>query len=168
MLNKYISRNLIFTLTFFILIFLIIFFRETCWLVEGSFKSSEFEYYRAGKSKSFLENLFFIYPGTGALMLWSNITNSTMSLFSYDKAKILSNYFTVFVYLFICIYIYSAKSSLLTLKKYKIFAIFLVLLSPPKTPEVWMSSAHLRGYFGILSFFYYFMTLKVKKEIQIS
>ncbi len=164
MLNNKISRNLIFSLSFFTLIFLIIFFRETCWLLEGSFKSSEFAYYRVGKTKSFLENLFFVYPGTGALMFWSNITNSIISMFSYDNAKLLSKYFTVFVYLFICIYIYSAKSSLLTLKKYKIFAIFLVLLSPPMTPEVWMSSAHLRGYFGILSFFLLFHDFEEKKK----
>ena len=160
MLNITKLKNLSFIAVLLGSVFLIIFFRETCWIIEGSFKSSEFEYYRGGKNKDFFENLFFVYPGTGALMFWSNITNSVISLFSYEKAKILSKYFTVFVYLFLSSYIYYSKSNLLLSKKHKIFAVFLVLVSPPMTPEVWMSSAHLRGYFGILSFFLLFHDYK--------
>ena len=84
-------------------------------------------------------------------MFWSNITNSIITLFPINIAKFLANYLTLVVYLTIFIYIYFTKSILFTNHKHKIFAIFIILISPPMTPEVWMSSAHLRGYFGILS-----------------
>jgi len=150
---------------FFSTILFIIFLREPCWLIEGSLKPDELSYYLNGKSKSFFENLFFVYPGTGALMFWSNITNSIISLFPINQAKILANYLTLLVYLFIFIYIYFTKSVLFTNHKHKIFAIFIVLLSPPMTPEIWMSSAHLRGYFGILSFVLLFQDFKNDKII---
>ena len=159
-------KNFSFSIIFFSCVFLVIFFRETCWLVEGSFKASEFAYYRVGRTKDFIENLFFVYPGTGALMFWSNITNSVITLFPYEKAKLFANYFTVFVYFLISSYIFFSKSILLITKKHKIFAVFIVLLSPPMTPEVWMSSAHLRGYFGILSFFLLFHDYENKNYVS--
>jgi len=137
---------------FFLTIIILIFLREPCWLIEGSLKNDAFGYYKNGISKDFLENLFYVYPGTGALMFWSNITNSLITLFPIDTAKLLSNYLTLSVYLSIFFYIYLTKSILFLNYKHKIFAIFIILLSPPMTPEVWMSSAHLRGYFGIFSF----------------
>jgi len=150
---------------FFFTILVIIFLREPCWLIEGSLKPDALGYYLNGKSKDFLENLFFVYPGTGALMFWSNITNSIITLFPINQAKILANYLTLLVYLFIFIYIYFAKSVLFINCKHKIFAIFVILLSPPMTPEIWMSSAHLRGYFGILSFILLFQDFKNDKII---
>ena len=150
---------------FFFTILVIIFLREPCWLIEGSLKPDALGYYLNGKSKDFLENLFFVYSGTGALMFWSNITNSIITLFPINQAKILANYLTLLVYLFIFIYIYFAKSVLFINCKHKIFAIFVILLSPPMTPEIWMSSAHLRGYFGILSFILLFQDFKNDKII---
>lgn len=150
---------------FFFTILVIIFFREPCWLIEGSLKPDALSYYLNGKSKDFLENLFHVYPGTGALMFWSNITNSIITLFPINKAKLLANYLTLLVYLTIFTYIYFTKSILFTNYKHKVFAILVILLSPPMTPEVWMSSAHLRGYFGIFSFILLFHDFKNEKKI---
>ena len=163
MQNIYYNKS--FIAVFFLTILIIIFLREPCWLIDGSLKADEFGYYKSGKSKDFLDNLFYIYPGTGALMFWSNITNSIIALFSIDKAKLLANYLTLVVYLTIFTYIYFTKSILFTNYKHKIFAIFIILLSPPMTPEVWMSSAHLRGYFGIFSFILLFHDFKNDKKI---
>ena len=149
---------------FFLTILIIIFLREPCWLIEGSLKNNALGYIKR-KIKRFLENLFHIYDGTGALMFWSNITNSIITLFPINKAKILANYLTLIVYLTIFTYIYFAKSILFINYKHKIFAIFVILLSPPMTPEIWMSSAHLRGYFGILSFILLFQDFKNDKII---
>tara|TARA_Y100000816_G_C26054162_1_gene553028 strand:+ start:52 stop:1236 length:1185 start_codon:yes stop_codon:yes gene_type:complete len=150
---------------FFLTILLIIFSRGPCWLIEGSLKQDALTFYLDGKSKDFLENLFHVYPHTGALMFWSNITNSIITLFPINKAKLLANYLTLVVYLTIFIYIYFTKSTLFTNYKYKIFAIFVILLSPPMTPEVWMSFAHLRGYFGIFSFILLFHDFKNEKKV---
>ena len=151
---------------FFLTIITLIFLREPCWLIDGSLKGDAFGYYKNGKSKEFLENLFYVYPGTGALMFWSNITNSIITLFSIDTAKLLSNYLTLFVYLTIFVYIYLTKSILFLNYKNKVFAIFIILLSPPMTPEVWMSSAHLRGYFGIFSFILLFQDYENDSKIK--
>ncbi len=151
---------------FFLTIITLIFLREPCWLIDGSLKGDAFGYYKNGKSKEFLENLFYVYPGTGALMFWSNITNSIITLFSIDTAKIISNYLTLFVYLTIFVYIYLTKSILFLNYKNKIFAIFIILLSPPMTPEVWMSSAHMRGYFGIFSFILLFHDYENDSKIK--
>tara|TARA_B100000795_G_C22794689_1_gene438739 strand:+ start:124 stop:1302 length:1179 start_codon:yes stop_codon:yes gene_type:complete len=163
-LNNY-SKNFFLLFLLFISLILIIFLREPCWLIEGSFQRDDFGYYKLGKMNSFLGNIFQIQSGTGALMFLSNIINAITSLFSYDVAKILSKYLVVIVYLFIFFYIYFTKSSLLTSKKHKIFSILVILLSPPMTPEVWMSSAHLRGYFGIFSFILLFNDHKKEKKI---
>ena len=48
-------------------------------------------------------------------------------------------------------YVYFSQSQLFINLKHKIFAVFVILLSPPMIPEVWMSSVHMRGYFGIFS-----------------
>ena len=164
MKNLYNQKS--FIAIFFLTILIIIFLREPCWLIEGSLKGDEFGYYKNAMSKSFLENLFFIFPGTGALNFYTNITNSIITLFSIDKAKILSNYFTLVIYLTIFAYIYFTKSILFTNYKHKIFAILIILLSPPMTPEVWMSSIHLRGYFGILSFVLLFHDFKNDTKIN--
>ena len=163
MRNIYYKKS--FIAVFFLTILIIIFLREPCWLIDGSIKGDEFGYYKSGKSKDFLENLFYIYSGTGALMFWSNITNSIITLFTIDTAKLLANYLTLVVYLTIFTYIYFTKSILFTNHKHKIFAIFIILLSPPMTPEVWMSSNHTRGYFGIFSFILLFHDFKNEKKI---
>ena len=162
MKKKYYKKS--FIAIFFLLILFIIFFREPCWLIDGSLKMNEFDYYKIGKSKNFFENLF--YRGGDALMFWSNITNSIITLFSIDKAKLLAKYLTLLVYLTIFTYIYFTKSILFTNYKHKIFAIFIILLSPPMTPEVWMSSAHLRGYFGIFSFILLFHDYENDSKIK--
>ena len=151
---------------FFLTILILIFLREPCWLTEGSFKADDFFHYKEGKSKSFLENLFNIYPGTGALMFWMNITHSIISPFQIDQAEILANYLTLLVYLSIFIYIFLSKSTLFTNYKHRIFAIFIILLSPPMTPEAWMDVPHLRGYFGILSFILLFQDYQNDKIIM--
>ena len=151
---------------FFLMILILIFLREPCWLTEGSFKADDFFHYKEGKSKSFLENLFYIYPGTGALMFWTNITHSIISPFQIDQAEILANYLTLLVYLSIFIYIFLSKSTLFTNYKHRIFAIFIILLSPPMTPEIWMDVPHLRGYFGILSFILLFQDYQNDKIIM--
>lgn len=150
---------------FIAILLALIFLREPCWLMEGSLKAYDFSYYKQGKLKSFSDNLFFIYPGQGALSFWTNLSHSTISLLPINQAKILANYLNLIVYLTIFIYIYLSKSILFINYKHKIFAVFIILLSPPMTPEVWMSSAHLREYFGILSFVLLFQNFENDKMI---
>ena len=154
------KKEVIFDLIFFIILFLIIFFRAPCWLIEFPFKEYEFITYERNISKNFFENLLIIHPNTNALMLWFNLTTGISSMFSFETAKIITKLSTVFIYLFIIIFIYYSKSLLLISKKSKIFTSLIILLSPPMAAEVWMANEHLRAYFGILSFFLLFTNFK--------
>ena len=142
----------LFNICFFIILLSIVFFREPCWFVDGSFKSVDYRYYnQILKEKNFFEIIFHIREGHGALIFWNNITHSFLRFFSYDLAKYLISYTNLFVYMMIFSYVYFSQSQLFIDLKHKIFAVFVILLSPPMIPEVWMSSAHVRGYFGIFS-----------------
>ena len=144
--------NTLFNICFFIILLSIVFFREPCWFVDGSFKSVDYRYYnQILKEKNFFEIIFHIREGHGALIFWNNITHSFLRFFSYDLAKYLISYTNLFVYMMIFSYVYFSQSQLFIDLKHKIFAVFVILLSPPMIPEVWMSSAHVRGYFGIFS-----------------
>jgi len=153
--------KIFFNIFFFIVLLFIIFFREPCWFIDGSFKSADYIYYNEYfKEKNFFEIIFHIREGHGVLIFWNNIIHSFLKFFSYNFAKYLISYTNLFVYMMIFTYVYFTKSQLFTNTKHKIFAVFIILLSPPMIPEVWMSSAHLRGYFGIFSFILLFQITK--------
>ena len=141
-----------YSLIFFLFIFVLIFYRGPCFLTEGIFQSDEFEFYKNAKENGLLNGLFYVYPGAGYFKLWTNISTTTASFFSFNDAKLITTYFSLLSYIIIFLLIYNLNSELFINLRYKIFAIFIVLLSPPMTPEIWMGSAHTREYFGILSF----------------
>ena len=141
-----------YSLIFFLFIFVLIFYRGPCFLTEGIFQSDEFEFYKNAKENGLLNGLFYVYQGAGYFKLWTNISTTTASFFSFNDAKLITTYFSLLSYIIIFLLIYNLNSELFINLRYKIFAIFIVLLSPPMTPEIWMGSAHTREYFGILSF----------------
>ena len=157
--------KILFHISFFIILLLLIFFREPCWFLEGSFKAHDYSYYnQILKNKNFFEIIFHVREGHGVLIFWNNITHFFLQFFPYDIAKYLINYTNLFVYMTILSFVYFAKSELFLNTKHKIFAALIILVSPPMTPEVWMSSAHLRGYFGIFSFILLFQDHEKHKK----
>ena len=148
---------------FFLLLFLI-FYRSPCFLLEGTFQHDEYVFYKNSLENGFLSGLIYVYPGAGYFNFWTNISTSISSLFSFDIAKILVTYFALSAKLLIFFYIYFSKSELFLSTNQKIFAIFIILLSPPMTPEVWMTTLHSTEYFGILAFILIFDD--VDKESQ--
>ena len=148
---------------FFLLLFLI-FYRSPCFLLEGTFQHDEYVFYKNSLENGFLSGLIYVYPGAGYFNFWTNISTSISSLFSFDIAKIVVTYFALSAKLLIFFYIYFFKSELFLSTNQKIFAIFIILLSPPMTPEVWMTTLHSTEYFGILAFILIFHD--VDKESQ--
>ena len=61
-------------------------------------------------------------------------------------------YFALSIKLGIFFYIFFSDSIIFNEQKYKILVIFLILFSPPMTPEIWLTTLHAKAYFGILSF----------------
>ena len=134
------------------IITILIFYRGSCFLLEGTFDADEFSFYKNAKENGIINGLFFVYEPASYFKLWTNIANSFASLFSFEKAKIITNFFSVFIYYIIFSYILFFKSELFKSIKQKIFGICIILFSPGMTPEVWMGSAHIREYFGIFAF----------------
>ncbi len=165
------KKNIFLSLLFFILIFGLVFYRGPCFLTEGIFEPNAFAFYNYAKANGFIEGLFYIHPSAYYLKLWTNIVNSFGSLFSIEAAKIVTTYLTVLIYFIIFAFIIYSKSLLFLNLKHKIFAVFVVLLSPPMTPEIWMGSAHVREYFGIFAFillFYNFENSNFIKKITVN
>ena len=118
------NKKTIFNILFFLSIFGLIFYRGPCFLLEGTFQGDEIHFFKNAQKNGILDGLFYVYPGAGYFKLWTNISTTLASLFSFEVAKIVATYFSLIVYLIIFIYIYFTNSELLLTKKHKIFAIF--------------------------------------------
>lgn len=145
------KNNLSIFLIYSLITFLIL-FRGTCYLTEGTFDSDEISFYKYAKDNGIIKGLFFVYEPASYFKLWTNIANSFASLFSFESAKIITNFFSVVIYYVIFTYILFFKSEFFLTTNQKLFAICVILFSPGMTPEVWMGSAHIREYFGIFAF----------------
>lgn len=146
------QKNIFFHILFFSFLFLLIAYRGICFLTEGIFEINEFQFYLYAKENGFFKGLIFIYDGANYFKLWTNIATSIASLFSIEVAKLITTYFSIFAYYLIFFHIFYFNSYLFLSLTQKIFAILIILISPPMTPEVWMGSAHTREYFGIFTF----------------
>lgn len=146
------KRNQFLILSIYLLTTILILYRGTCFLTQGTFDGDEVEFYKYAKDNGIINGLFFVYDQASYFKLWTNIANTFASLFSFDAAKIITNFFSVVIYYVIFTYILFFKSELFLTIKHKTFAICVVLFSPGMTPEVWMGSAHIREYFAILAF----------------
>ena len=80
-----------------------------------------------------------------------NIISKIASYFPFFSQKI-DTYFSLIIYLAIFFYIYFSKSLIFSNKNYKILIIFLILFSPPMTPEIWLTAPHVKSYFGLFTF----------------
>ena len=145
-------KKIIFPSLFFLLILSLIIYRGSCFLTEGILEGTEYQFYAYAKENGILNGLFFVFPLATYFKLWTNIAGIIASPFSIDTAKIITTYFTLTAYFLIFFYIFFSNSLLFLNIKQKVFAIFVILFSPLMTPEIWMSGAHIREYFGIFAF----------------
>ncbi len=165
------KRNIFLSFLFFLFIFGLVFFRAPCFLTEGIFEINAFTFYSYAKANGFIDGIFYVHDGAFYFKFWTNFANSIGSLFSIEVAKLVTTYLTILIYFVIFAFIIYSKSLLFLKLKHKIFAVFVILLSPPMTPEIWMGSAHVREYFGIFAFillFYNFENSTFTKKFTVN
>ncbi len=153
-------KNIVLSFLFFLLITLLIFYRGPCFLLEGTFQQDEYDFLKNSIEHGFFKGLIYVYSGAGYFNFWTNFSTSFASLFPEAISKIVVTYFALSVKLLIFLYIYFNDSTLFTKFWHKIFAIFVILFSPPMTPEVWMTTIHSNEYFGIFAFVLLFSNFK--------
>ena len=90
----YTKKNLL-IFSIYALITILIIHRGSCFLIEGTFNKDEISFYNYAKNNGIIKGLFFIYEPASYLKLWTNIANTTASLFSFEAAKIITNLFKV-------------------------------------------------------------------------
>tara|TARA_S200000501_G_C20852932_1_gene756481 strand:+ start:62 stop:1234 length:1173 start_codon:yes stop_codon:yes gene_type:complete len=153
-------KNITLCFLFFLLITLLIFYRGPCFLLEGTFQQDEYVFLKNSIEHGFFKGMIYVYSGAGYFNFWTNFSTSFASLFPETISKIVVTYFALSAKLLIFMYIYFNDSILFTKFWHKIFAIFVILFSPPMTPEVWMTTIHSNEYFGIFAFILLFSNFK--------
>ena len=145
-------KNKFFFPAFFLLLASLIFFRTPCFFLdEGYWQIKSDSYYYYSLHNNFLKSILYVYEGGGYFELARNIVSKIASYFPFFNQKI-DTYFSSIIYLGIFSYIYFSKSFIFIDKNYKILIIFLILFSPPMTPEIWLTAPHLKAYFGLFTF----------------
>ena len=146
------TKNKLFFPSFFLLLAFLIFFRSPCFfLEEGYWQIKNDSFYNYSLQNNFLKSIFYVYDYGGYFELARNIGSIIASYFPFFPQKI-DTYFSLLIYLSIFTYIYFSKSLIFYNKDYKILIIFLILFSPPMTPEIWLTVPHIKTYFGLLTF----------------
>lgn len=153
-------------LIFFILIFLI-FYRSPCYFSQnGWWDIQNNAYYFNALENSFFEHLFFVLPSASYFEFYTNLVSKIATQFP-NYSKIVDVLFALIIKILIFVYIYFGNFDFIKDKYHKIIIIFSVLLSPPMTPEIWMTSLHSRSYFAILTLLMVFQNMKnMKKKNQ--
>ena len=137
---------------FLLLLAFLIFFRTPCFfLEEGYWQIKRDSFYDFSSQNNFIKSILYVYDYGGYFELTRNIVTKIANYFPFFSQKI-DTYFSSIIYLAIFSYIYFSKSLIFYNKNYKILIIFLILFSPPMTPEIWLTMAHVKSYFGILTF----------------
>ena len=137
----------------FFIIFFLIFYRSPHILIEGRFLAEEGNFFFRN---SFLYGpvygLFQVIPAGGYFELWTNIASVFATFVSLEYAPLVTVYFSLIVLFCIFVAILNFESELFITDYQKYFACLVILLSPPMTPEVWLTSLHSKSYFAILIF----------------
>ena len=146
------SKKITINILFFTIILILIFYRGPCFLLEGTFQQDEYAFLKNSVDNGFFKGMIYVYPGAGYFNFWTNLSTSFASFLPETISKIVLTYFALSAKLLIFLYIYFNDSILFTKFWHKIFAILIILFSPPMTPEVWMTTIHSNEYFGIFAF----------------
>ncbi len=146
------TKNRFFFLSFFLLLTFLIFFRSPCFFLdEGYWQIKNDTYYNFSLQENFLRSSLYVYDYGGYYEFARNIVSKIASYFPLFSQKI-DTYFSSIIYLAIFSYVFFSKSLIFFNEKYKILIIFLILLSPPMTPEIWLTVPHIKAYFGLFTF----------------
>lgn len=152
-----ISKNIFFKLNndhfkiFFLLILLfIIFYRSPYILINGRFVAEEGSFwFRNAHLHGPFYALTQIFWGSSYLNLWSNIASFFSILVPIEYAPYVTVYFSLLIKLYLFIFIVFSESEFIKSNFDKAIISFIVLLSPPMVPEVWLNTLTSQVYFFI-------------------
>tara|TARA_X000000950_G_scaffold164859_1_gene201428 strand:+ start:103 stop:1242 length:1140 start_codon:yes stop_codon:yes gene_type:complete len=145
-------KNYFFFPTFFLLLVFLIYFRAPCIFIDqGYWQIKEDSFYEYSLQNNFLKSALYVYDYGGYFEFTRNLITKLSTYFPVISQRI-STYSISIIYLAIFSYIYFSKSIIFYNKNFKILFICLILFSPPMTPEIWLTPAHIKAYFGIFTF----------------
>ena len=141
----------------FFLLLVIIFYRSPHILLNGRFTAEEgWFWFRNSYIEGPIYGLFQVYWEVGYFNLWANIGSVLALIPSLDYAPFATVYLSLSLKLFIIYYVLNTNSSFLINIFYKILTCFIIILSPPMVPEIWLNTLNSQTYFGILTILVFF------------
>ena len=97
-----------------------------------------------------------MYLGTQYFNLWANFSSVVASLFPINYSPLVIVYMAFIVQLYLYIYIIFGQCTFLKTKFDKIIGVFIVIVTPPMVPAVWLASNLSQVYLAILTFLIFF------------
>ncbi len=154
-------------LFFFTLLLIIIFYRSPYILLNGRFINEEgWFWFRNSYIEGPIYGLFQMFWSSGYLQLWANFCSVLATIPEVEYAPLVTVYLSLLVKLFIIYYILNSDSTFLVNIFYKILTSFIIILSPPIVPEIWLNSLNSQSFFGILTVLIFFQNSENEKVIH--
>tara|TARA_B100000579_G_scaffold397644_1_gene377355 strand:+ start:329 stop:1582 length:1254 start_codon:yes stop_codon:yes gene_type:complete len=154
-------------LFFFTLLLIIIFYRSPYILLNGRFINEEgWFWFRNSYIEGPIYGLFQMYWASGYFNLWANLCSVLATIPKVEYAPYVTVYLSLLLKLYIIYYILNSESLFLTKIFYKILTSFIVVVSPPIVPEIWLNSLNSQTFFGILTVLIFFQTNKSQRLIH--
>ena len=154
-------------LFFFSVLIILILYRSPYILLNGRFAAEEGSFwFRNSYINGPIYGFFQVFWSSGYFNLWANITSIIATIPKLEYAPLVTVYFSLFLKLYIIFYIINTESEFLTNLFYKILTSFIIIVSPPIVPEIWLNTINSQTFFGILTVLIFFEKYNEKKFIN--
>ena len=154
-------------LFFFSVLIILIFYRSPYILLNGRFVAEEgYFWFRNSYINGPIYGFFQVFWSSGYFNLWANITSIIATIPKLEYAPLVTVYFSLFLKLYIIFYIINTESEFLINLFYKILTSFIIIVSPPIVPEIWLNTINSQTFFGILTVLIFFEKYNEKKFIN--
>lgn len=162
--NFFIINKNYFKIFLLLLILFIIFYRSPYILINGRFVAEEGSFWFRN---AYLHGPFYaltqIFWGSSYLNLWPNIASFFSILVPIEYAPYVTVYFSLLIKLYLFIFIVFSETEFVRSNFDKAIISFIVLLSPPMVPEIWLNTLTSQVYFFIISTLILFQNSPKKK-----
>ena len=153
---------------FFSILLILIFYRSPYILLNGRFINEEgWFWFRNSYIEGPVYGLFQVFWPSGYFNLWANICSILATIPDVEYAPFVTVYLSLMLKLFIIYYVLNSESKFLINIFYKILTCFIIILSPPIVPEIWLNTLNSQSFFGILTILIFFQNNQIQKNIHI-
>ncbi len=152
---SYLNKNFKFILISIVLI--ICFYRSPFIFLNGRFLAEDGSFWFSNAyTYGYVKGITQMYLGTQYFNLWANFSSVVASLFPINYSPLVIVYMAFIVQLYLYIYIIFGHCTFLKTKLDKIIGVFIVIVTPPMVPAVWLASNLSQVYLAILTFLIFF------------